>query len=148
MIRRPPRSTRTDTLFPYTTLFRSGEAPRTEDPPPRPIDELLAELDELVGLDGVKHEVKLVTNLLRVQKIRLERGLPVLDQRRHIIFTGNPGTGKTTVARLLAQLYRTHGVVERGPLVETDRSRLVAGYVGQTAPPAVALLADADKGIP
>src|SRR3546814_8490310 len=80
MIRRPPRSTRTDTLFPYTTLFRSGEAPRTEDPPPRPIDELLAELDELVGLDGVKHEVKLVTNLLRVQKIRLERGLPVRSE--------------------------------------------------------------------
>jgi Cdc6-like AAA superfamily ATPase len=121
--------------------------PVTEDPAPRPIDELLAELDALVGLAGVKHEVKLVTNLLRVQKIRLERGLPVLDQSRHLIFTGNPGTGKTTVARLLAQIYRTLGVVERGHLVETDRAGLVAGYVGQTAPLVTARFDEADEGV-
>jgi Cdc6-like AAA superfamily ATPase len=121
--------------------------PATEDAPARPIDELLAELDELVGLAGVKHEVKLVTNLLRVQKIRLERGLPVLDQSRHLIFTGNPGTGKTTVARLLAQIYRTLGVVERGHLVETDRAGLVAGYVGQTAPLVTARFDEADEGV-
>src|SRR3546814_6085111 len=66
-----------------------------------------------------------------VQKIRLERGLPVLDQSRHLIFTGNPGTGKTTVARLLAQIYRTIGVVERGHLVETDRSRSEERRVGK-----------------
>ena len=114
---------------------------------PRPIDELLAELDALVGLTGVKHEVKLVTNLLRVQKIRLERGLPVLDQSRHLIFTGNPGTGKTTVARLLAQIYRSLGVVERGHLVETDRAGLVAGYVGQTAPLVMARFDEADEGV-
>ena len=123
------------------------KAPATEDPAPRPIDELLAELDALVGLAGVKHEVKLVTNLLRVQKIRLERGLPVLDQSRHLIFTGNPGTGKTTVARLLAQIYRTLGVVERGHLVETDRAGLVAGYVGQTAPLVTARFDEADEGV-
>jgi len=122
-------------------------APATADPPVRPIDELLAELDELVGLDGVKHEVKLVTALLRVQRIRAERGLPVLDQSRHLIFTGNPGTGKTTVARLLAQIYRTLGVVERGHLVETDRAGLVAGYVGQTAPLVIARFDEADQGV-
>jgi hypothetical protein len=117
------------------------------DPAPRPIDELLAELDALIGLEGVKHEVKLVTNLLRVQAIRRERGLPVLDQSRHLIFTGNPGTGKTTVARLLAQIYRTLGVVERGHLVETDRAGLVAGYVGQTAPLVQARFDEADEGV-
>ena len=121
--------------------------PATEDLPARPLDELLAELDALVGLAGVKHEVKLVTNLLRVQRIREERGLPTMDQSRHLIFTGNPGTGKTTVARLLAQIYRTLGVVERGHLVETDRAGLVAGYVGQTAPLVLARFDEADQGV-
>jgi Cdc6-like AAA superfamily ATPase len=121
--------------------------PASEDPPARPIDELLAELDALIGLEGVKHEVKLVTNLLRVQAIRRDRGLAVLDQSRHLIFTGNPGTGKTTVARLLAQIYRTLGVVERGHLVETDRAGLVAGYVGQTAPLVTARFDEADEGV-
>lgn len=126
-----------------------GPAPPSEDelPPPRPLDELLAELDGLVGLDGVKREVHLVTSLLRVQQIRRERDLPVLDQSRHLIFTGNPGTGKTTVARLLAQIYRTLGVVERGHLVETDRAGLVAGFVGQTAGRVVAAFDRADGGL-
>ncbi|HET6774191.1 MAG TPA: AAA family ATPase [Acidimicrobiales bacterium] len=118
-----------------------------ELPPPRPLDELLAELDDLVGLDSVKREVHLVSNLLRVQQIRRDRGLPVLDQSRHLIFTGNPGTGKTTVARLLAQIYRTLGVVERGHLVETDRAGLVAGFVGQTAGRVVAAFDRAEGGV-
>lgn len=129
------------------TSATAKAVPAAEDPPARPLDELLGELDALVGLTGVKHEVKLVTNLLRVQRIREERGLPTLDHSRHLIFTGNPGTGKTTVARLLAQIYRTLGVVERGHLVETDRAGLVAGYVGQTAPLVLARFDEADQGV-
>jgi len=119
----------------------------TDLPPPRPLEELLAELDGLIGLREVKHEVHLVANLLRVQQMRRERDLPVLETSRHLIFTGNPGTGKTTVARLLAQIYRTLGVVERGHLVETDRAGLVAGFVGQTAGRVVAAFDRADEGV-
>src|SRR5690606_14252819 len=120
--------------------------PPAPEEPPEPLDALLAELDALIGLGSVKAEVRLVADLTRIEQIRRERGLPVLEQSRHLVFTGNPGTGKTTVARLLSRIYRSLGVVARGHLVETDRSGLVAGYVGQTAAKVVAAFDAADQG--
>jgi Cdc6-like AAA superfamily ATPase len=134
---------------PQPAATPAGGAPSAPPPdlgPPEPIEDLLAELDALVGMERVKREVHLLADLMRVEQLRRDRELPVLERSRHLVFAGNPGTGKTTVARLLSRIYRTLGAVKRGHLVETDRAALVAGYVGQTAPKVVAAFDAADEG--
>ena len=113
---------------------KAGDAEKTDTEEKKPdFDELMAQLDSLVGLDDVKKDIKNLMNLVKVRRLRKENGLPIPPMSLHMVFMGNPGTGKTTVARIISGLYAAIGVLEKGQLIEVDRSGLVAGYVGQTA---------------
>ena len=125
----------------------AAQPQKKEEEPEKTVEELLAELDSLIGLDGVKREVHSLINLIKVRKLREQHDLKVMDMSFHMVFTGNPGTGKTTVARLVAKIYKQLGFLSQGQLIETDRSGLVAGYVGQTAGKVTEVVTSALGGI-
>lgn len=125
------------------TAARNSSAVQT----PVTVDDLLEELNALTGLEAVKQDIQNLVNIIKVQRLREVRGMKQPSISLHMVFSGNPGTGKTTVARLLANIYKGMGVLPSGRLVEVDRSGLVAGYVGQTAAKTAQVIDEAIGGI-
>ena len=128
---------------------RSGRRLKVEAtiPPERTLDQALDRLEEMVGLESVKEEVNKLMSALEVERLRREQGLVIAPISRHMVFSGPPGVGKTEVARALGEIYRSLTVLRKGHLVETDRSGLVAGYIGQTAPKTLDKCREALDGI-
>lgn len=124
-----PESKKSETAAPV----QEKKEEEAQEEPPEKLEDILTELNGYIGLTKVKTEVENLVNLVKVQKMRREHDLPTPKMSLHMVFTGNPGTGKTMIARVMARIYKTLGILSKGQLIEVDRSGLVAGYVGQTA---------------
>ena len=125
----------------------AGRDKKPQKEPEETLEKKLEEFNSMIGLEGVKQEVNSLVNLIRIQQIREKNGMRNVYTTKHMVFTGNPGTGKTTVARILASIYKDLGVLKKGQLIEVDRSGLVKGYLGQTAENVKSVIDQAMDGI-
>lgn len=150
---RDPVKGAADTVKPPETKASDGGDGGTvpdkdeEIPPKESMEDLQAELNSYIGLAEVKKEVENLINMAMVYQMRREHNLPNTDVSLHMVFSGNPGTGKTMIARFMARVYHSLGILSKGQLVEVDRSGLVAGYIGQTAIKTAKVLEGAMGGV-
>ncbi len=131
----------------YEKYWYLKEEKKPEQEKEKTLEDLIQELNNMIGLEGVKNNVQEMLELLKVRKERERRGMENSDMSLHMVFRGNPGTGKTTVARLLAQIYKKMGILAKGQLIEADRSKLVGAYIGQSERNTQEIIAQAMGGI-
>lgn len=141
------KKAKTFKTLPFLMPSQNKTPDQKPKPQPKSTTDPFKELESMIGLHPVKHQIRHLANLAKVQKLRVKAGLPVPEMSNHLVFVGNPGTGKTTVARLLGQIFKDIGILQKGHLIETNRGGMVAGYIGHTAPKVMKLVDEAMDGV-